>query len=126
MQSEISNLFKFLILYSTAGSKAPIEILHKYLIRNEEYEKFIETVHEALPNDPFGDDTWATDFLKTIKNKEDKEKFGQMIASFDALRTFIRENKIYQKLICSYPDPEMDSKIVERLISGSVTNNQTN
>ena len=80
----------------------------------------------AVRFDPFGDDTWATDFLKTIKNKEDKEKFGQMIASFDALRTFIRENKIYQKLICSYPDPEMDSKIVERLISGRVTNNQAN
>ena len=117
MKPDIVNLLRFLILQSTAASKTPIEILHKYLIRNEDYAEFFALVNRALPSDVFGDDDWIKDFAKSIKNKDDKEKFEELINSFADLRTFIRKNKMFNQLVCGYPDPDMDSKIIERLLS---------
>lgn len=126
MNNEIKDLFKFLILQSTIASNTPMEILHKYLIRNKNYEEFIGIVNESLPNDMFGDDDWIKEFVKTIKNKEHKKKFEELTGNFNALRTFMRDNKMYDQMICGYPDPDMDSKIVERLISGNVNSDKDN
>lgn len=115
MNSNIVNLLRFLILQSEEGKKTPIEILHKYLIRNEEYEEFFNIVNKALPSDLFGDDDWIKELIGKIKDKNDRAKFEELCSSFDDLRTFMRNNKMFNKLVCGFPDPEMDAKIIERM-----------
>jgi hypothetical protein len=67
----------------------------------------------------FGDDDWIDEFKKTIKKKDHLAKFEELISSFDALRTFMRENKMFDKMLCGYPDPEVDAKILERYLDGN-------
>lgn len=118
MNPNIKQFLGFMMLAGELTKTAPIELTHKYLIRNDSYAKFIAMINEALPNDMFGDDEWVEDVKKTIKNKELLHKFEELIGNFDALRTFMRSNKMYDKMLCGYPDPELDATILERFING--------
>lgn len=124
MNPDIKSLLGFMFVAGEITKTAPLEITHKYLVRNESYAEFISLINNALPNDMFGDDEWIDELKKTIKNKEHLHKLEELVKNFDLVRTFMRNNKMFDKVLCGYPDPELDAKILERFINGD-SNNKT-
>jgi hypothetical protein len=114
-EEPIRELLAIMMLSEKQISKAPLEILHKYMIRNENYQIFLSLLNSALPVQIFSEDSdWAADIILELRKHHSKNatKMEDLYKTFTVLKKFMVKNKMFIQELTTYPDPEVDSKFV--------------
>lgn len=89
----------------------PMEILHKYLGRVDQYQEFFNLMVSSLPVDIFKDDLWIYQVAERIEdcNPEWAEKLRNLVDHYNELRTFLNTNGMYYLGLTEYPNPSVDA-----------------
>ena len=114
-EEPIKELLAIMMLSEKQISKAPLEILHKYMIRNENYQTFLSLLNNALPVQIFADqEDWAANIILELGKHKSKntKKMEELYKTFTALKKFMVQNKMFIQELTLYPDPEVDAKFV--------------
>jgi len=121
-EQPILGLLSLMMLADRQIASAPLPIMHKYFLRNENYRTFFSLVLNALPVSIFKDDSdWAADIIIELRKHKSKntKKMQELYASFGLLRKFMVKNKMFLQELTPYPDPEVDAKwVIDSFVGG--------